>query len=146
MACSQKSDVLRKSSAPGSEAARDKWLVQKNNILRKNSAPGSEAARDKWLVKKKVILLNKSAASGSEAARDKWLVEKKVLSRKSSAPGSAAAPDKWLGRERANNRCSQGRGAPFWGVQGVQPPGKQRGAGGRSTPASHPPNLSQIYS
>ena len=48
-----KSFFLRKSSAPRSEAARDKWLLQKKQLLRKSSAPGSEAARDKWLLQNK---------------------------------------------------------------------------------------------
>ena len=53
----KKSRILRNSSAPGSEAAQDKWLVQrKHHILRKSSAPGSEAARDKWLVQKKKVI------------------------------------------------------------------------------------------
>ena len=43
--------------------------------------------------------------------------------------GKSSAPDKRFGREKANNRCSQGRGAP---------PEKQGGAGGRSHPASRP--------
>ena len=52
--CSKKSHVLRKSSAPGSEAALDKWPLQKeSDFWEKNSAPGSEAARDKWLLRKK---------------------------------------------------------------------------------------------
>ena len=43
----------RKSSAPGSEAAWDKWLLQNSRISeKKSSAPGSEAARDKWLPQK----------------------------------------------------------------------------------------------
>ena len=76
VACSKKSHGLRKSSAPGSEAAREKWFVQKNDILRKSSAPGSEAARDKWLVEKTTHFLRTKSAPGSEAAQDKWLVQK----------------------------------------------------------------------
>ena len=58
VACSKKSHILRNNSAPGSEVARDKSLVQKKKvgILRKSSAPGSEAARDKWLAQKKIIV------------------------------------------------------------------------------------------
>ena len=54
----QKNDFLEKSSAPGSEAAWDKWLLQtkrfsgKRAISGKSSAPGSEIARDKWFLKK----------------------------------------------------------------------------------------------
>ena len=40
VACSKKSHVFKTSSAPGSEAARDKLLVKKNvRLLRKSSAP-----------------------------------------------------------------------------------------------------------
>ena len=46
--------IYWKSSAPGSEAVRDKWLLQKNDFLEQNSAPGSEAAPDKWRVQKNV--------------------------------------------------------------------------------------------
>ena len=47
----KKNPNFEKSSAPGSEAARDKWFVQKQiRILRKSSAPGSEAAPVKRLV------------------------------------------------------------------------------------------------
>ena len=74
----KKNYFLRKSSAPGSEAARDKWFVQKKvPILRISSAPGSEVAQDKWFVQKKVHCLRKSSAPGSEVARDKWLLQKK---------------------------------------------------------------------
>ena len=61
---------------------------------------------------------------------------------KSSAPGSAAAPDKWLGREKATDRCSQGRGAPFGGSGGLRPP-ESRGVpgGGAAPPPDCEPNL-----
>ena len=39
MACSEEVGFLRKSSAPGSEAARDKWLLQKKMIFEKNNLP-----------------------------------------------------------------------------------------------------------
>ena len=55
---------------------------------------------------------------------------KSLFSAKSAAPGSAAAPDKWLGREKATNRCSQGRGASFRGVRGAERPGNAGGLGG----------------
>ena len=51
-----KSEIRTKTSAPGSAAARDKWLAQKEvGILRKSSAPGSAAAPDKWFVQKSLI-------------------------------------------------------------------------------------------
>ena len=55
MASSKNKRFSGKSSAPSSEAARDKWLLQKKNIIfsAKKTAPGSEAARDKWLLIKK---------------------------------------------------------------------------------------------
>ena len=59
--------------------------------------------------------------------------------RKSSAPGSAAAPDMWLGREKTNNLCSQGRGAPFRGFRGAETPGKAGGCGGGTQPPRLPP-------
>ena len=59
VACSKTNHILRKSSAPGSEATRDKWLLQKDRFLRKSSAPGSEAARDKRLVQKEKSFLRK---------------------------------------------------------------------------------------
>ena len=98
--------MFEKSSAPGSEAARDKWLLQKKSkflpkvlpqaaklprtsglfkkksFLRKSSAPGCEAAQDKGLVKKenkKQHSLRESSAPGSEAARDKWFVQKNIF-------------------------------------------------------------------
>ena len=69
-----------------------------------------------------------SSATGSAAALDKLLVQKKVgfLEKVPPLAGSAAAPDKWLGREKANNPCSQGRGAPFGGSA----PRKAGGCGG----------------
>ena len=56
-----KARFLRKSSAPGSEPARDKWLVQgkSQTFEKKRSARGSEAARDKCLVQKNRIFENK---------------------------------------------------------------------------------------
>ena len=87
----------KKSSAPGSEVAWDKWRVQKNHVLRTRFAPGSEAAQDKWFVQKKCHILRNSSAPGSEAAWDKlFLPKKNQISGTSSAPGSEAARDRWL--------------------------------------------------
>ena len=124
------SHILRKSSAPGSEAARDKWLVQKNKSYfekkfcsRQRSCPGQVACSTK------IRFFRKSSAPGSEAAPDKWLVQKQV-----GFLGKSSAPDKWFGREKANNRCGQGRGASFGGSGGRSPPGKAGGCGGAQPP------------
>ena len=66
-----------KSSAPGSEAAWDKWFLLKKSEVTGKTAPGSEAAPDKWFVQKKVGFLRTSSAPGSEAAPDKWRVHNK---------------------------------------------------------------------
>ena len=86
--------ILWKRSAPGSEAAPDKWLLQKEiNFSAKSSSPGSEAARDKWFLQKDRFL-RKSSAPGSEAARDKWLLQKqnllKVLPQAAKLPGTSS--------------------------------------------------------
>ena len=86
---------MRNSSAPGSEAARDKWLVQKkSDVLEKVLPQAAKLPGTSGLFKKKVGFLRKSSAPGSEDARDKWLVQKIGFLRKSSAPGSEAARDK----------------------------------------------------
>ena len=111
---------------------------KKVGFLRNNSAPGSEAAPDKWFAQKKSWFFENKICPGSKAAPDKWLVQEKVgFLRKRSAPGSAAALDKWLGREKATNRCSQGRGAPFGGSGGRSPP-KCRGVWGGAAPLPPP--------
>ena len=68
---------MRKISAQAAKLPGTSGSFKKSPISEKKSAPGSEAARDKWLVQKDVGLLRKSSAPGSEAARDKWLVQKK---------------------------------------------------------------------
>ena len=93
---------LRKSSAPDSEAARDKGLVQKKTFFGEKVLPQAaklpgtrglfkkiyffekkvlpQAAKlpgTSGLSKKKSHFLRKSSAPGSEAARDKWLLQKK---------------------------------------------------------------------
>ena len=59
MASSKKKHISGNKSAPDSEAARDKWLLQKKSFSAKSSAPGSEVARDKWLLIEKVDFLEK---------------------------------------------------------------------------------------
>ena len=74
------SHILRNNSAPGSEAARDKRLVQKKQVrfLRKSSAPGSEAARDKWLLQKNMFLL-KVLPQAAKLPRTSCLFKKRVI-------------------------------------------------------------------
>ena len=111
MASSPKNRFLRKSSAPGSAAAPDRWLLpQKDRFLRKSSATGSAATLDKWLVQK---------------TSDFW---KKFGSRQRSCPGQVAsskkdrilrissAPDKWFlqksRRNLENKFCPWQRSCP----------------------------------
>ena len=75
MASYKKVDFLEKSSAPGSEAARDKWPLQKKlNFLPKVLPQAAKLPGTSGLFKKKHFLRT-SSAPGSEAARDKWPVE-----------------------------------------------------------------------
>ena len=93
---------LRKSSAPGSEAARDKLPVQTSPNFEKTVLP--RAAQLPWTsgLFRKSHFMEKNTAPGSAAARDKWLVQKQVwFLRRSSAPGSAAAPDRWLVQKKS---------------------------------------------
>ena len=133
---------LRKSSAPGSEAAPGKWLVQTNLIYEKKFCPQQRSCPGQVACSKPNQILKESSAPGSEAALDKWLVQKKVgFLRKCSAPGSEATPDKWLGREKTNNRCSQGRGAPFGGSGGLRSLPERRGVRGGAAPRLPRPQI-----
>ena len=116
MACSKKVRILRTSSAPGSEAARDKWLVPKSRNFEKTFYPRQRSCRGQVVSSKKSMIfekkfcprqrrcpgqvacsqknrfLRRSPAAGSEAARDKLPVQKKFrFLRKRSTPGSEAA-------------------------------------------------------
>ena len=74
------SRFFRTSSAPGSEAARDKWLVQKNkSYFEKKFCPGQRSCPGQVACSRKKHVLRNSSAPGSEAARDKWLVQKKHI-------------------------------------------------------------------
>ena len=100
----KKVGFLRKTSAPGSEAARDKWFVQKKRPNFKNkfcprqrSNPGQVACSNETTIfekkfcprqrscpgqvvcSKKSPNFEKKYAPGSEAARDKWLVKKQFF-------------------------------------------------------------------
>ena len=60
------------SSAPGSEAARDKWCVQKKSPnFEKKFCPRQRSCLGQVVCSKKVRFSRKSSAPGSEAARDK---------------------------------------------------------------------------
>ena len=149
VAWSKKGRFLRNSSAPGSEAARDKCLVQKNMISEKkvlppaaklsgtsglfkkneeNSDPGSEAARDKWFVQKKSDFWEKVLPQAAKLPPTSGSLRKNRISGKKFYPGQG------FGREKANNRCSQGRGAP-------SPPGKAGGCGGGAAPPPPAPQF-----
>ena len=56
---SEKNRFSGKSSVPGSEAARDTWLLQKKQFSANSSVQGSEAAREKLLLIKKIDFLEK---------------------------------------------------------------------------------------
>ena len=104
MACSKKVLFLEKVLPQATKLPGTSGFFKKKSIFWKKSAPGSEAARDKWLLQKEIIFSAKSSSPGSEAARDKWLLQKKDrFGSKSSAPGSEAARDKWLRQEKQNN-------------------------------------------
>ena len=120
VASSKGSQFSARSSAPGSEAARDTWLLIKTTgFLEKVLPQAAKLPGTSGFYKKKSIFCQKfcprqrscpgqvasskgsqvsakSSAPGSEAAQDKWLVQKKThFLRTSSAPGSEAAQDKW---------------------------------------------------
>ena len=124
----KKSHFLRKSSPPGSEAARDKWLVQKNKsdsekkfCPRQRSCPGQVAcSKNKSFFEEKFCPRQRSGpgqvvcSKKVKKSRKKICPEqrscpgqvacykKKQLFMTSSAPGSEAAPDKWLGQKKTD--------------------------------------------
>ena len=101
--------------------------------MRKSSAPGSEAARDKWFVQQKVQTSRKSSAPGSEAARDKWLVQQKSDSWEKNLPWTSGS----VSRKRTT---AAAKGAErLLGVWGAEPPGKQEERGAQPPPPP-PPN------
>ena len=79
----KKVDFLEKSSAPGSEAARDKWCLQNKSIFWKKFCPRQRSCPGQVVSSKTVYFLEKvlpqaaklPGASGS--LKDKWLVQKK---------------------------------------------------------------------
>ena len=88
MACSQKI-VFEKSSAPGSFVA----CSRKNHFLRNSSAPGSEAARDKWLVQDKKSFLEKKVLSpAAKLPGTSGLFKKKYQLQEKNLPQAAKLP------------------------------------------------------
>ena len=125
----KKVQISRKSSAPGSEAARDKWFVKKVQILRNNNLPQAaklpgtsglfkkvRSLKKKFcprqrscpgqvVCSKKRPISEKKSASGSEVAWDMWLVQKKVRFLRKVLPGPGLGP--W-----ARSRAGMGRARP----------------------------------
>ena len=74
----KKKQFSEKKTAPGSDAAQDKWLVQKNvSFLNKKLPQAAMLPGTSGLFEKKVRFLRKTSAQDSEAARDKRLVKQK---------------------------------------------------------------------
>ena len=93
-----------KSSVPGSEAARDKWLLQKKTKFektfcpRQRSCPGQVVSSKKSIFWKKFCHRQRSCPGQVARSRTSGLFKKKktYFLIKSSAPGSKAAQDKCL--------------------------------------------------
>ena len=111
------SPFFEKSSAPGSEAARDKWLLQKIDFLekfcsRQRSCPGQVAySKTRSIFWKKVLpqaaklprtsglfktKIWKNLPQAAKLPGTSGFFKENQFSAKSSAPGSEAARDKWL--------------------------------------------------
>ena len=98
--CFIKARFLETSSALGSAAAPDKWLLpKKDTFLRNSSAPGSAAAPDKLLLQKKKNFWKKFCPRQRSCRTSGFFQQNRRISGKSSATGSAAAPDKWLNQK-----------------------------------------------
>ena len=108
----EKVDFLKKVLPQAAKLPRTSGFFKTNRISGEKSAPGSEAAQDKWFLRKKKSFSGKRFCPRQRSCPGQVASsKKKTISGRSSAPGSAAAPDKWLGRKKATNRCRQGRGA-----------------------------------
>ena len=77
------------------------WIILAQNAVprgghptKKGSAPGSEAARDKWLLKKKVDFLEEVLSQAAKLPRTSGFFKKKSYFAKRPAPGNEAAQDK----------------------------------------------------
>ena len=108
---------------------------------RQRSCPGQVASSKKGSYFEEKVLPQAAKLPGTSGLSKKTRFSGNTFCpRQRSCPGQVAsskrsefwekssALDKWFGREKANNRCGQGRGAPFGG------------SGGRSPPASRPPH------
>ena len=73
---SSKSRLSGKSSAPGSEAARDKWFLQKSKFSRKNLPQAAKLPGTSGFFKR-IDFWKKLLPQDGEAARDKWLLQTK---------------------------------------------------------------------
>ena len=90
---------------PGAAAGAAAAKFREARFFITSSAPGSEAARDKWLLPKKVEVLEKVLPQAAKlpgtsgfckkadflVARDKWLLQKKTISIK-NLPQAAKLP------------------------------------------------------
>ena len=66
-------------------------------FLLESSAPGSEAAQDKWLLLKKVKILETVLPQAAKLpGTNGFFKKKKQISGNSCAPGSEGAQDKWI--------------------------------------------------
>ena len=156
-----------KRSAPGSEAARDKWPLQKNDFMEKNLPHAAKLPRTSGFFKKNnfltKVLPQAAKLPGTSGLFKKSMFWKKFRPRQRSCPGQVAcskknsflekssAPGRSCPRQVARSRESEQPLQPrawsaFWGVWGAEPPGKARGCGGAQPPHLPPPILSQIYS
>ena len=91
-------------------------FIKKRRFLRKSSAPGSEAARDKWLVKKKSDFRRKVLPRAAKLPRTSGLFKKNRISGKKFCPGQVVRS-----RESEQPLRPRARSA-FWGVRGAQSP------------------------
>ena len=124
------------------------FLKEKNDSW-KSSAPGSAAAPDKWLVQKKrrISGLGKVLPQAAQLPRTSGFFNKisrisptKICPKQLGCPGEVASSRKNVGFQqvaRSRKRAQPLRPrawSSFWGVRGTPSPGKQGRAGGRSPP------------
>ena len=142
VASSPKNKFLENSSAPGSETAWDKWLPPnktKQQLSGKNMSQAAKLPQTSGFFQKKVTFLEQVLPQAAKLPRTSGFRQKMEIL-KTVLPQAAQLPlDKWLGREKATNRCSQGRGAPFWGPGGGAP--RKAGCGGCAAPRLPPPGF-----
>ena len=134
MSSSKKVRFLRKSSAPGSEAAPDKPLLQKNVDFWKSSAPDSEAARDKWLLQKNVDLLAKVLPQAAKLPGTSGSFKNSRISEKKFCPRQRSCPCQ-VARSRESGQPLQERARSAFRANLSQNPGF--GAQGPAQRARH---------